>query len=58
MKEFRCAAVMPDCTARFEGESERAILAQVALHAHEDHGMEHVPDDVLDAVRSHITDVE
>jgi predicted small metal-binding protein len=58
MKEFRCAAVMPDCTARFEGDNERAILAQVAVHAHEDHGMEHVPDDVLDAVRSHITDVE
>jgi predicted small metal-binding protein len=58
MKEFRCAAVMPDCTARFEGESGRSILAQVALHAHEEHGMEHVPDDVLDAVRTHIRDVE
>jgi predicted small metal-binding protein len=57
MKEFRCAAVVPDCTARFEAESEGAILAQVALHAHDDHGMEHVPDDVLDAVRSHIRDI-
>ena len=45
MKEFRCGAVVPDCTARFEGESEEAILAQVARHAHDDHGMEHVPDD-------------
>lgn len=57
MKEFRCAAVMPDCTARFEAEDERSILAQVALHAHEDHGMEHVPDEVLDAVRTHINDI-
>ncbi|HMJ02707.1 MAG TPA: DUF1059 domain-containing protein [Conexibacter sp.] len=58
MKEFRCAAVMPECTARFEAESERAILAQVALHAHEEHGMEHVPDEVLDTVRMHIRDVK
>ncbi len=33
------------------------MLAQVALHAHEDHGMEHVPDDLLETVRSHIRDV-
>lgn len=58
MKEFRCAAVMPDCPARFEGETEQSILAQVALHAHEEHGMEHVPDEVLDAVRAHIVEVE
>ncbi len=56
MKEFFCGAVVPDCTARFQGESEEAILAQVAVHAHEDHGMEHVPDDVLEAVRGHISE--
>jgi len=54
MKEFFCGAVVPDCTARFEAESETAILAQVALHAHEDHGMEHVPDSVIEAVRAEI----
>lgn len=58
MKEFRCAAVMPDCPARFEGETEQAILSQVALHALEEHGMEHVPDEVLEAVRAHIVDVD
>lgn len=58
MKEFFCGAVVPDCEARFEADSEAAILAQVALHAHDDHGMEHVPDDVLDAVRAHIRDAE
>ncbi|MDO8209795.1 DUF1059 domain-containing protein [Conexibacter sp. CPCC 206217] len=58
MKEFFCGAVVPDCTARFTGESEEAILAQVARHAHDDHGMEHVPDSVVDEVRAQIHDVE
>lgn len=58
MKEFFCGAVVPDCDARFEADSETAILAQVVRHAHDDHGMEHVPDSVLDAVRSHIRDAE
>lgn len=58
MKQFRCAAVVPDCTARFEAESEAGLLAQVVRHARDDHGMEHVPHDVLDAIRAHIEDVQ
>lgn len=58
MKEFFCGAVVPDCDARFEADSEAAILAQVVRHAHDDHGMEHVPDSVLDAVRAQIHDAE
>jgi len=58
MKEFRCAAVVPDCSARFEAESEAGILTQVVRHARDDHGMEHVPHDVLDEVRAHIVEVE
>ena len=58
MKEFFCGAVVPDCDARFEADSEATILAQVVRHAHDDHGMEHVPDSVLDTVRSHIRDAE
>jgi predicted small metal-binding protein len=57
MKEFFCGAVVPDCTARFEAESEQSILAQVALHAQDDHGMEHVPDAVIETVRTHIRTV-
>jgi predicted small metal-binding protein len=56
MKEFFCGAVVPECGARFEAESEESILAQVAMHAHEDHGMEHVPDAVIEAVRAQIRD--
>jgi predicted small metal-binding protein len=58
MKVFDCAAVVPDCSARFEAESEDGLLSQVVRHARDDHGMEHVPHDVLDAVRSHIRDVD
>ncbi len=58
MKEFFCGAVVPDCTARFQAESEEAILAQVAQHAHDDHGMEHVPDAVIEEVRAQIREVE
>ncbi|ADB53658.1 DUF1059 domain-containing protein [Conexibacter woesei] len=57
MKEFFCGAVVPGCSARFEGENEDAILAQVARHAHDAHGMEHVPDDVIEEVRGQIRDV-
>jgi predicted small metal-binding protein len=58
MKEFHCAAVVPGCGARFEAESEAGVLSQVVRHARDDHGMEHVPHDVLDTVRDHIRDVE
>lgn len=58
MMEFRCAAIVPGCGARFEDESEAGILAQVVRHARDDHGMEHVPHDVLDEVRAHIVEVD
>ena len=54
MKEFFCGAVVPGCSARFEADSDDAIVRQVTRHAHDDHGMEHVPDHVLEAVREHI----
>ena len=57
MKEFHCAAVVPGCSARFEAESDDGVVSQVVRHARDDHGMEHVPHDVLDAVRAHIREV-
>jgi predicted small metal-binding protein len=57
MVEFRCDAVVPGCAARFEAESEAGLLALVVRHARDDHGMEHVPHDVLDTVRAHIRDI-
>ena len=58
MKEFHCAKVVPGCGARFTADSEAGVLAQVVRHARDDHGMEHVPHDVLDAVRDQIREVD
>jgi predicted small metal-binding protein len=56
MKHFSCGDVVPNCRARFEGATEAEILAKIAKHASEDHGMTSIPDDMLQTVRSHITD--
>lgn len=56
MKRFSCGDVVPGCKARFEGEDEDAILSQVARHAAHDHGMDHVPPEVVQQVRDHIRD--
>lgn len=57
MKHFACGSVVPGCTATFTGQSDEAILAEVAEHARRDHGMADVPAEVVDAVRRNITSV-
>lgn len=57
MKQFSCGAVVPGCTATFTGETEDEILGQVAVHAREDHGMDEVPDEVVEQVRAKIAEV-
>jgi predicted small metal-binding protein len=57
MKSFSCGAVVPNCTARFTGQTEGDILAQVAEHARRDHAMDTVPAEVADQVRAHIREV-
>lgn len=54
MKTFACGAVVPGCTATFEGETDDAVLAQVARHAQVDHGMADVPAEVVADVRRNI----
>jgi len=57
MKTFACGAVVPGCAATFEGDSEEEILQQVAAHAREEHGMEEVPDELVETVRTKIQTV-
>ncbi len=57
MKQFSCGAVVPGCTATFTGQTDDEILGQVATHAKEDHGMEDVPAEVVDAVKANIEEV-
>jgi predicted small metal-binding protein len=57
MKEFRCADVVPDCHKTMRGATEQDILAQVANHALQDHGMQQVPQQLVEQVRSRIVEV-
>ncbi len=57
MKQFSCGAVVPGCTATFTGQSDDEILGKVATHAKEDHGMQEVAPEVVDAVKANIEDV-
>jgi predicted small metal-binding protein len=52
VKQFACGDVVPGCDARFRCPTDDDILAAVAAHAAEAHGMTHVPPDVVDRVRS------
>jgi predicted small metal-binding protein len=54
MKEFRCGKLVPGCEWRIEGESEREILEEVAVHAREAHGMHEVGPELVAQVRSRI----
>jgi predicted small metal-binding protein len=57
MKRFACGDVVPGCQARFVCSSEDELLAQVAAHAAEDHGMSELPASVIASVRSHMLPV-
>jgi len=50
MKEFCCGDVVAGCSARFTGATNEEILAAVARHAREDHGLESVPDALVTQV--------
>lgn len=52
MKEFRCGDIIPGCTYVMTGESEDEILKNVTQHADEEHGINPVPDDIAEKVRS------
>jgi len=57
MKRFACGDVVPGCDATFVCDSEDDILAQVAQHAAEVHGMTEVPEAVVVQVRERIVAV-
>jgi predicted small metal-binding protein len=57
VKEFRCGEIVPGCQTVFHAESEEEILEEVAEHARDEHGMDVVPPEVVDEVRSRIAEV-
>jgi predicted small metal-binding protein len=54
MKFFSCGDVVPGCDAHWERDTEADILAAVAEHAADVHGMNSVPAELVDAVRAAI----
>ncbi|NNF13232.1 MAG: DUF1059 domain-containing protein [Gemmatimonadetes bacterium] len=49
-KVLRCRHIGPDANCQFaaRGETEGEILAQVAEHARTDHGIDEVPQELID----------
>ncbi|MFI7600139.1 DUF1059 domain-containing protein [Actinoplanes sp. NPDC049681] len=58
MKTFACGDVVPGCDARFVCDTEDEILAAVARHAAEDHGLTSVPPELVEAVRAAVRPVQ
>lgn len=58
MKRFACGDVVPGCEASWVCSTEDDILARVAVHAREDHGMTDISPELVAAVRSKITSVD
>lgn len=57
MKSFACGDVVPGCEARWVCSSEDEVLAQVARHAAEAHGVPQPPAELVAAVRARIVTV-
>jgi predicted small metal-binding protein len=57
VKQFACGAVMPGCDARFEARTEEELLRQIGQHAHEAHGLDEVPTELVDQVRANIIEL-
>ena len=57
MKEFRCTDVVPGCPYVTRDEDDEELFEQISAHAREEHGMDEVPPEVEDAIRSVIVEV-
>ena len=56
MKQFACATVVDGCPGVVTGATVDDVLAAAAAHAAEAHGMNDLPDEVIEAVKAGITD--
>ena len=57
MKQFSCGDVVPGCTWVTRSEDEEELFAEIYSHAHDAHGMDEVPPEVVDLIRDVITEV-
>jgi len=57
MKQFACGDVVPGCQAKWVCTDEEELLAQVAGHARDDHGLTDLPPELVAQVRDKIVTV-
>lgn len=57
MKRFACGDVVPGCDAQFVCSDDDEILARVATHAADVHGLTEVPASLVQSVRASIVSV-
>ena len=57
MKQFRCGDVVLGCEWVARNEDEQALFAEISSHARDAHGMDEVPPEVVDKIRTVITEV-
>ncbi|MGC2855386.1 DUF1059 domain-containing protein [Novispirillum sp. DQ9] len=57
MKELRCGDVVAGCPHTVQGETEEEVLAKVAEHASQAHGVQDVTPELAAQVRANIHDV-
>ena len=57
MKQFRCGDVVPGCQWTTRSDDEGELFANISSHARDDHGMDEVPPEVVDAIHAVITEV-
>lgn len=55
-KRIRCADAGPDCDFEAWAETEEELMEMVALHAKQAHGMDEIPPEMAEQVRSAIRD--
>jgi predicted small metal-binding protein len=55
-KVLRCGDVVPGCDFEMSGNSEEEVLSKAAAHAKSAHGLDSIPSDVVEKVRSAIHD--
>jgi predicted small metal-binding protein len=53
-KELHCGEIMSGCPEVIRGQDEEEVLKKGAQHAREAHGIEHLDDEMVSAVRSKI----
>lgn len=56
MKKFECGRVVDGCEGVVTGETDDEVLAAAAAHAASAHGMSEVPDELVTAIRTQITE--